>query len=90
MRLEQAIRKFVTPGMHLHFGSTPSRSNAAVRELARAFAGRKPGFTISATGVVVPEVEQVITSPVEARVLRVIERAGAKLTAGQPILQLDD
>lgn len=45
--------------------------------------------TISATGVVVPEVEQVITSPVEARVLRVIERAGAKLAAGQPILQLD-
>jgi HlyD family secretion protein len=45
--------------------------------------------TISATGVVVPEVEQVITSPVEARVLRVIERAGAKLTAGQPILRLD-
>ena len=32
--------------------------------------------TISATGLVVPEVEQVITSPVEARVLRVLERAG--------------
>lgn len=45
--------------------------------------------TISATGLVVPEVEQVITSPVEARVLRVIERAGAKLAAGQPILELD-
>jgi len=45
--------------------------------------------TISATGIVVPEVEQVITSPVDARVMRVIERAGAKLVAGQPILQLD-
>jgi HlyD family secretion protein len=45
--------------------------------------------TISATGLVVPEVEQIITSPVEARVLRVIERAGAKLSAGQPILELD-
>ena len=32
----------------------------------------------SATGVVVPEIEQVITSPVDARVLRVVERAGAK------------
>ncbi len=45
--------------------------------------------SISATGVVVPEVEQVITSPVDARVLRVIERAGAKLAVGQPILELD-
>ncbi len=50
MMLEQAVRKFVEPGMHLHFASTPSRSNAAVREVARAFAGRDPGFTISATG----------------------------------------
>jgi HlyD family secretion protein len=38
---------------------------------------------------VVAEVEQVITSPVEARVLRVRERPGAKLAAGQPILELD-
>jgi HlyD family secretion protein len=45
--------------------------------------------TIAATGLVVPEVEQIITSPVEARVLRVIERAGAKLQPGQPILELD-
>lgn len=45
--------------------------------------------TISATGLVVPEIEQVITSPVDARVLRVIERAGARLAAGQPILELD-
>jgi HlyD family secretion protein len=44
---------------------------------------------ISATGQVVAEVEQVITSPVEARVLRVRERPGAKLAAGQPILELD-
>ena len=44
---------------------------------------------ISATGVVVPAIEQVITSPVEARVLRLIERPGATLTAGQPILELD-
>jgi HlyD family secretion protein len=44
---------------------------------------------ISATGVVVPAIEQVITSPVEARVLRLIERPGATLAAGQPILELD-
>lgn len=45
--------------------------------------------TISATGVVVPDIEQIITSPVDARVLRVLERAGAPLVPGQPILQLD-
>src|SRR5262245_7934254 len=35
--------------------------------------------TISATGLVVPAVEQLITSPVDARVLRVLERPGARL-----------
>lgn len=44
---------------------------------------------ISATGQVVAEIEQVVTSPVEARVLRVLARPGAKLAAGQAILQLD-
>jgi HlyD family secretion protein len=45
--------------------------------------------TISASGTVVPEVEQVVTSPVEARVTRILERAGAHLAAGQPIVTLD-
>jgi acyl CoA:acetate/3-ketoacid CoA transferase beta subunit/acyl CoA:acetate/3-ketoacid CoA transferase alpha subunit len=36
--------------MHLHFASTPSRSNAAIRELARAFVGTRPGFQLSSTG----------------------------------------
>jgi len=31
----------------------------------------------------------VLASPVDARVLRVLERPGAHLTAGQPILELD-
>jgi acyl CoA:acetate/3-ketoacid CoA transferase beta subunit/acyl CoA:acetate/3-ketoacid CoA transferase alpha subunit len=49
-RLDDAIRAHVEPEMHLNFASTPSRSNAAVRELARAFRGRAPRFVISATG----------------------------------------
>jgi 3-oxoacid CoA-transferase subunit A len=48
--LSEAIRRFVEPGMHLCFASTPSRSNAAIRELARSFRGRNPAFTLSATG----------------------------------------
>ena len=45
--------------------------------------------TISATGLVVPEVEQVIASPVDARVLRVRQRAGANVKSGDPLLDLD-
>ena len=48
--LAEAIRTHVVPGLHLHFASTPSRSNAAIREVARAFAGRAPGFCLSSTG----------------------------------------
>lgn len=48
--LADAVRTHVLPGMHLHFASTPSRSNAAIREVARAFCGTRPGFTVSATG----------------------------------------
>ena len=48
--LPEAIASFVKPGMHLCFASTPSRSNAAVRELARQFRGKAPEFTVSATG----------------------------------------
>jgi acyl CoA:acetate/3-ketoacid CoA transferase alpha subunit len=50
MPLAQAVRRFVRPGQHLHFASTPSRSNASVREVARAFLGTRPGFTLGSTG----------------------------------------
>ncbi|NUP08232.1 MAG: hypothetical protein HOW73_19455 [Polyangiaceae bacterium] len=49
-RLSDAIGAHVRPGMHLNFASTPSRSNAALRALARAFRGTSPGFEVSATG----------------------------------------
>ena len=37
----------------------------------------------------VPEVEEVVSSPVDARVVRILERAGAELQAGQPLVELD-
>ena len=49
-RLPDAIAQHVEPGMHLHFASTPSRSNAAIREVARAFLGTRPAFRLSGTG----------------------------------------
>jgi len=44
---------------------------------------------ITAAGTVVPEVEQVIASPVDARVLRILKRAGDAVAPGEPILELD-
>lgn len=45
--------------------------------------------TISASGTVVPEFEQVIPSPIETRVLKILKKLGAKLTKGEPILELE-
>jgi acyl CoA:acetate/3-ketoacid CoA transferase alpha subunit len=50
LTLPLAIARHVSPGMHLHFSSTPSRSNASIRELARAFSGKNPGFVFSMSG----------------------------------------
>jgi HlyD family secretion protein len=40
-------------------------------------------------GLVVPEVEQVVSSPIDARVVRILRRAGAAVKAGDAILELD-
>jgi HlyD family secretion protein len=45
--------------------------------------------TLQATGTVVPEIETVISSPVEARALRIQHRAGDQLHIGDAILTLD-
>jgi len=45
--------------------------------------------TLSAAGTVVPLVEQVVSSPVEARVTRIGRRAGDRVRAGDEILTLD-
>lgn len=44
---------------------------------------------ITASGVVVPEFEQVLSSPVNARVLKILKRPGAILAKGEPIIELD-
>ncbi|MFN7930235.1 MAG: HlyD family efflux transporter periplasmic adaptor subunit [Blastocatellia bacterium] len=45
--------------------------------------------TITASGTVVPEFEQVLSSPVDARVLKILKRPGDLVERGTPILQLD-
>jgi HlyD family secretion protein len=44
---------------------------------------------ITASGIVTPEFEQVISSPVNARVLKILKRPGTALAKGAPILELD-
>ncbi|MCP4723389.1 MAG: efflux RND transporter periplasmic adaptor subunit [bacterium] len=45
--------------------------------------------TINGSGTVVPEFEQVLTSPVTTTVLKILENPGAELQPGQRILELD-
>ena len=45
--------------------------------------------TLQASGTVVPLIEQVVSTPVEARVLRIGRRAGAPVKTGDELLTLD-
>ncbi len=44
---------------------------------------------ITASGVVVPEIERVLSSPLDARVLRILRRPGASVRRGDAIAELD-
>jgi HlyD family secretion protein len=44
---------------------------------------------VSAGGRVVPAFESVLSSPVEARVLRLLKRPGDRVVAGDPVVELD-
>src|SRR4051812_4563443 len=45
--------------------------------------------TLQASGSIVPAGEQVVSSPVEARVLRIIRRPGDRVRAGDELMALD-
>lgn len=45
--------------------------------------------TVQGSGVVVPAIEQVVSSPVDARILRIDRRAGDRVHAGDELLTLD-
>jgi HlyD family secretion protein len=65
----------------------PTVTRASIRT---AIADEGPiDAVISASGIVVPEVEQVVASPVDARVLRILQRPGAVLRRGDPLVELD-
>ena len=45
--------------------------------------------TITASGTVVPEFEQIITSPIQSKIEKVIHKAGESIGAGESILELN-
>ncbi|MBI4851040.1 MAG: efflux RND transporter periplasmic adaptor subunit [Acidobacteria bacterium] len=45
--------------------------------------------TVTASGKVIPEFEQVISSPIDARVLNILKHAGDKVLKNEPIIELD-
>ena len=45
--------------------------------------------SVSASGKIVPAVEEIITSPVSARIVEVYRRSGDSVEAGTPLLKLD-
>jgi HlyD family secretion protein len=46
--------------------------------------------TLDASGLVVPEIEQLLTAPVATRVVRILKTAGAEVAPGEAIVLLDD
>jgi HlyD family secretion protein len=65
----------------------PSIPRARLR-FARVTAGPIEA-AIMASGTVMPEVERVLSSPLDARVLRILVRPGAQLEVGTPVVELD-
>jgi HlyD family secretion protein len=65
----------------------PSVSRSRVR-IARVSSGAIEA-TLTSAGTVVPEFEQVLSSPIESRVLKILKRPGSALRKGEAILELD-
>jgi HlyD family secretion protein len=65
----------------------PSLSRGEIRT-GRVDVGRLEAI-ILATGTVMPEIEQVVSMPVEARVLKIRKRPGDTVALGEAILDLD-
>jgi HlyD family secretion protein len=65
----------------------PGVARTRVR-IARVTAGPVEAM-IMASGTVVPEIERVLASPVDARVLRILKRPGSRVERGDAVVELD-
>jgi HlyD family secretion protein len=71
------FRSFITPTLNR------SRIRTAIAEMGDV------ETTINASGIVIPEYEQIITSPIQSKILAVHYQAGELVKAGGSILELD-
>jgi HlyD family secretion protein len=91
-RKRVAIAGLTVAGLSMAFVWGPSLLRPSLRRTAIRTAVVDEGpieAAISASGTVLPEVEKVLSSPSDARVLRVLRRAGTTVTKGDPIVELD-
>jgi HlyD family secretion protein len=74
------------------FAATVSwlRPSIRRRDIQTAIVDRGPvDATLQASGTIIPAVEQVVSAPLDSRVLRIVRRAGDRVRAGDPIVELD-
>lgn len=89
-RVAMVIALVVIAGFSLAATVEWVRPSLKKNEIRTARVERRPvEATVDATGTVVPLVEQVVSSPVEARVVRIGRRAGEQVHAGDELLTLD-
>ncbi len=83
--LEDAVRRLVAPGQTIHLGAAHGRPNALVRELCRQWWGRRPGWTVVATGLGSPWTALVVGGLVE-RIVTTFVGEGYPYPAPQPLV----
>jgi HlyD family secretion protein len=87
-----AIGLTILVGALLVLGALPRLLQPSVRRdrirVARVMRGPVEA-TIEASGTAAPAFERVLSSPVDARVVRILKRAGASVKPGDPIVELD-
>ena len=77
-------------GLLLSWGTGLLRPSVKRSSIRTAVVDQGPvDASLSATGTVVPQTEQVLSSPVDARLMRVLRKAGTAVNAGDSIVELD-
>ena len=89
-RVALAAVALAVPAVGLRWGTAALRPAVARAAIRTAVVDVGPvEAVIAASGTVLPEVEQVVSMPVEARVLRILKRPGDAVARGEAILDLD-
>ena len=85
MTLEDAVRRFTSPGMTIYIGAAHGRPSALVRELVRQWWGRSPGWTVALTGFGSPATALVLGGLVE-RLITTFIGEGYPYPTPQPLV----